>query len=186
MNNVLFIQGGGDGGYETDKKLVSSLKNCLGEDYEINYPEFQSNENEPDFGWTRQIGEKVSKSEDNLILVGHSFGASMILKYLSENSVQNKAKGVFLIATPFWSGDKSWVQGLLLKENFADKLPKNTPVFFYHSKDDEEIPFSHFRNYQRAFSNAKYSEIDKGGHQLNNDLSIVAKEIKDLILGKKA
>jgi hypothetical protein len=26
MKKVLFIQGGGNGGYETDKKLVSSLK----------------------------------------------------------------------------------------------------------------------------------------------------------------
>ena len=35
---VLFIQGGGDGGYEADTKLVASLQKALGKDYEISYP----------------------------------------------------------------------------------------------------------------------------------------------------
>jgi len=180
MKKILFIQGGGNGGYEADKKLVDSLKNCLGQDYEINYPEIQPNENEPDYGWTKQIEKKVSECEDNLILVGHSFGASMILKYLSENSVQKKIKGIFLISTPFWNGDEDWVKGLMLNDNFADNLPDNVPLFFYHCKDDEEIPFSHLNNYQKKINKAAYREIDKGGHQLNNDLSIVARDIKDL------
>lgn len=180
MKKILFIQGGGNGGYEADKKLAHSLKNCLGQDYEINYPEIQPNENEPDYGWTKQIEKKVSECEDNLILVGHSFGASMILKYLSENSVQKKIKGIFLISTPFWNGDEDWVKGLMLNDNFADNLPDNVPLFFYHCKDDEEIPFSHLNNYQKKINKAAYREIDKGGHQLNNDLSIVARDIKDL------
>jgi predicted alpha/beta hydrolase family esterase len=180
MKKIVFIQGGGNGGYEADKKLVYSLKNCLGNDYEINYPEIQSKESESDYGWTKQIGQEISGSEDNFILVGHSFGASMILKYLSENSVQKKIKGIFLISTPFWSGNEDWMKGLILKDNFADKLPDNVPMFFYHAKDDEEIPFSQFNNYQKKINRANYREIDHGGHQLNNDLSIVAKDIKDL------
>lgn len=180
MEKILFIQGGGNEGYEADKKLVDSLKNCVGKDYEINYPEIQPDENEPDYGWTKQIGKKISESEDNLILVGHSFGASMILKYLSESAAPKKIKGIFLIATPFWSGNEDWVQGLMLNADFADNLPGDVPLYFYHCKDDEEIPLSHLLDYQKRLTLATYRVIENGGHQLNNDLTIVAKDIESL------
>ncbi len=180
MKKILFIHGGGDEGYEADKKLVTSLKKTLGKDYKIDNPEIQFKENEPDYGWSMQISNHISDNEDNLILVGHSFGASMTLKLLSENPIQKEIKGIFLIAPPFWSGDEDWKQGLKLKEDFADKLPKDIPIFFYHCKDDEEVSFSHFNDYQRKVKRATYREIEKGGHQLNNDLKIVAMDIKDL------
>lgn len=180
MKTILFIQGGGNGGYEADKKLVASLKNALEKKYEIAYPEIQLKETESDYGWTKQIGEKISENDKNLILVGHSFGASMILKFLSENPVQTELKGIFLIATPYWNGNDDWIQGLMLKDNFADKLPDNVPMFFYHCKDDEEIPFSQLQDYKEKLNRAVYREIEKGGHQLNNDLTIVAKDIESL------
>jgi predicted alpha/beta hydrolase family esterase len=175
---ILFIQGGGNGGYKADKKLVDSLQKALGNEYIINYPEIQSNDKEPDFGWTKQIGNQISDGENNLILVGHSFGASMILKCLSEEPPQKKLKGIFLIATPFWSGNEDWKQGLKLKENFESKLPDNVKMFFYHCQDDEEIPFSQLYNYQKKINKATFREINNGGHQLNNDLTIVANDIK--------
>lgn len=180
MKTILFIQGGGNGGYEADKKLVASLKNALEKKYEIAYPEIKSKETESDYGWTKQIGEKISENDKNLILVGHSFGASMILKFLSENPIQTALKGIFLIATPYWNGNDDWIQGLMLKDNFADKLPDNVPMFFYHCKDDEEVPFSQLQDYKEKLNRAIYREIEKGGHQLKNDLTIVAKDIESL------
>lgn len=180
MKKILFIQGGGIGGYEADKKLVNSLQNALGNEYIIHYPEITSTDSEPDFGWIRQIEDKISDRETDFILVGHSFGASMILKYLCENPSDPKLKGIFLIASPFWSGNEDWKQGLKLKENFADLLPKNLPLFFYHCKDDEEISFSQFNIYKEKIKKAIFREIENGGHQLNNDLSIVAKDIRQI------
>jgi uncharacterized protein len=115
--HILFIQGGGEGGYEADKELVASLQKALEKGYEINYPEIESDESASDFGWPQQIGKKISEAKKDFILVGHSFGASMILKYLSENSASKKIAGIFLIATPFWNGNDDWVQGLKLQEN---------------------------------------------------------------------
>ena len=177
---VLFIQGGGDGGYETDAALVTSLETTLGKEYDINYPEIKSDESASDFGWTRQIGMRINEAKDNVILVGHSFGASMILKYLSENFVNKKIEGIFLIATPFWSGDEDWEKGLTLKNGFADKLSNEVPIFFYHCQDDEEIPFSHLDLYRQKLNRAIFREIEIGGHQLNNDLTLVANDIKSI------
>ncbi|MDO6761756.1 hypothetical protein Q4566_16225 [Tamlana sp. 2_MG-2023] len=62
MKTILFIQGGGNGGYEADKKLVASLKNALEKKYEIAYSEIQSKETESDYGWTKQICKLPLKS----------------------------------------------------------------------------------------------------------------------------
>lgn len=178
--HILFIQGGGEGGYEADTELVTSLQTALGKGYDINYPEIKSDESASDFGWTQQVGKKISETKSHIILVGHSFGASMILKYLSENSVNKKIAGIFLIATPFWNGNEDWQIGLKLQENFADKLPDEVPTFFYHCQDDEEIPFSNLDHYKQKLTQATFRKIKKGGHQLNNDLTLVAKDIKSL------
>jgi uncharacterized protein len=178
--NVLFIQGGGEGGYEADGAMVVSLQASLGSAYTVEYPRMPADETLSDFGWLQQIGIEINSGKEEIILVGHSLGASMILKYLSENSVQQKIMGIFLIATPHWSGDEDWVQGLKLKEDFADTLPKHVPIFLYHCRDDEEVPFEQLTFYKQKLPQAVIREIESGGHQLNNDLSIVAKDIKSL------
>jgi uncharacterized protein len=145
----------------------------------VHYP-LLSNEPPPDFGRKKQIGKEISLLKGEIILVGHSPGASMLLKYISENEVKKKVGGLFLISTPFWSGDENWVQGLKLNENFADKMPKEIPVFFYYCRDDEEVPFENSMLFGQKMPYAAIREIESGGHQLNNDLSIVAKDIKSL------
>jgi predicted alpha/beta hydrolase family esterase len=177
---LLFIQGGGDGGYVEDANLVASLRTLLGSNYELHYPLMPSDETLPDFGWLQQIGNEINAIDSEVILAGHSLGASMLLKFLSETQIRKKISGIFLISTPFWRGDENWVQGLKLDKEFADKLPKKFPVFFYHCRDDEEVPFNHLGLYRQKLPFATIREIESGGHQLNNDLSIVAYDIKSL------
>jgi alpha-beta hydrolase superfamily lysophospholipase len=132
---VLFIQGGGsEEDYAADAKLVASLKRHLGESYLVHYPLLPADEAAPDFGRKKQIAKEISSIEGEVILAGHSLGASMLLKYLSESRVQKKIAGIFLISTPFWSGAEDWKQGFKLQENFADKLPKGVPIFLYHCR----------------------------------------------------
>jgi predicted alpha/beta hydrolase family esterase len=205
--NVLFIHGAGDGGYKEDELLAASLRKELGPAYKVHFPIMSQEETESFFGsdWPKQIGEKISAIKGEVILVGHSLGASMLLKYLTEmtkisktrigrtrigrtridkidkiDKISENISGVFLAATPFWSGDEDWVQPLKLREGFQNTLPKDVPIFFYQCKDDEEVPLSHFNRYKRIVQWATFREIKSGGHQFNNDLSIMATDIKSL------
>lgn len=180
--SVIFIQGGGNGGYEADAQLVASLRKALATAYKVHYPKMLPDEGVPDFGpqWLEQIGKEISSVKGELILAGHSLGASMLLKYLSENKIEKDIAGIFLISTPFWRGNEDWKQGLKLHKNFADKLPKKVPIFLYHCRDDEVAPFEHLSLYVQKLPHATVREIANGGHQLNNDLTIVAKDIKSL------
>lgn len=177
---VLFIQGGGDDGYNADAPMVQSLRQALGDGYEVLYPKMPNDENAPDFGWLQQIGKEMETLKDGAILAGHSLGASMLLKYLSENEATKNFAGLFLVAPPYWSGDEDWVQGLKLHPDFAKSLPQNVPLFFYHSKDDEEVPFAQLDFYRHYLPSATFTEVDQGGHQFNHDLGSVAQDMKGL------
>lgn len=177
---ILFIHGGGKDGYEVDTKMVVALQEALGEGYQVINPQMQTDESAPDFGWLKQIGEEIDKLPNGAFLAAHSLGASFLLKYLSENKISKTIAGIFLIATPFWSGREDWVQGLKLQQDFAQNLLQNSPIFFYHCRDDKEIPFDHLEHYKQKIPWAILREFETGGHQLFNKLDLVAEDIISL------
>lgn len=177
---VIFFHGGGsEEDFEADKKLVESLQTHLGPSYDIQYP-FLPDAGSPDLGRRRQINQAISDSEDGVILVAHSFGASMLLVCLSEFEAERKIAGVFLIATPFWQGNADWVEAFKLSPDFAEKIGNKTPLFFYHCVDDGDVPVEQFAIYKQHLPWATFREVPTGGHQFNDDLGIVAADIARL------
>ena len=177
---VLFIHGGGedsDKAYKADSKLAESLQGALGSRYQVSFPRLKE-ESLPDFGWPRQISEEINKIGDSLFLVGHSLGASMILKYLSEMQVSDKIITVHLLAPPHWKGDEDWKQGLKLRTYFRFKIPNDLPIFLYQCMDDDVVPYRHYCWYAKKLIGAKLHAMKTGGHQFNNDLTFLAKDIK--------
>jgi uncharacterized protein len=181
--HVLLIHGAGTGAYEEDKKLAASLTKALGTDYEVHYPKMVDEENAPYKQWTQQIEQELAAMQGPVTLVGHSVGASVIIKWISETEVQQPIAGIFLMATPFWGG-KGWryegYEELALPEEPAAKLPAGISIFLYHCRDDETVPFDHLALYAQVFPQATIRELDAGGHQLNNNLSEVARDIKTI------
>jgi predicted alpha/beta hydrolase family esterase len=179
---VLFIHGAGEGAYNEDEKLVANLQHLLGSPYEVHYPVMQ-NEADPNYEtWARQINENIMSSQGAVILVGHSLGASILMKFLTENEIDKPVAGVFLIATPYWGGDKGWkyegYETLVLPTKSDTKLAEEVPLFLYHSRDDDGVPFAHLALYASRFPAATIRALEGRGHQLNNDLSEVADDIK--------
>jgi len=184
MNNtkkpLLFIHGGGEGAYDADGKLVASLQDALGAEYNVRYPKMP-NEERPEYeAWKDQISKEHAALNGTVLLVGHSLGGSILLKYLSEVTVERSIAGIFLIATPYWGAEEWQVDEYALREDFASQLPKVTPIFLYHSRDDEMVPFAHLAMYVEKLPQATIREFDGRGHQFNNDLSEVAADITSL------
>ena len=177
---VLFIQGGGDGAYEEDAKLATSLQEKLGATYNVRYPRMPDGDL-ADFEWRQQIGEELSAIKGKAILVAHSVGASILLKYFAKNRPQHPIGGIFLIATPFWGGDEGWhYEGFTMPEDFPDYLPQDVPIFLYHNRDDSVVPFAHLALYAAKLPQAVVREGVSGDHQFDNDLAQVALDIKSL------
>jgi predicted alpha/beta hydrolase family esterase len=81
MQQVLFIQGAGQGAYEEDKKLASSLRQALGADHEVRYPAMPDEDDTPYELWKQQIEKELTAMNKPIILVGHSVGASVVIKW---------------------------------------------------------------------------------------------------------
>ncbi len=177
--HVLFIHGGGAGAYEADKKLAKNLQGELGADYRVQYPQMP-NEDRPEYElWKGQIAEELAALDGEVILVGHSLGASVLLKYLSEERLKRPALALFLLAAPYWGAEDWQVSEYALREDFASRLPE-LPVFFYHSRDDAIVPFAHLDLYKKKLPQAAIRVLDGRGHQFDDDLSDVAADIRGL------
>jgi pimeloyl-ACP methyl ester carboxylesterase len=97
---VLVIHGAGEPRRRGGKVYWEPLlEKSLGGDYIVQAPRMPR-PNEPRYRtWARRIAELVAGIQ-NPALVGHSFGASVLLKYLSEAAPRPSLAGLFLIATP--------------------------------------------------------------------------------------
>jgi uncharacterized protein len=177
--HVLFIHGAGAGAHEADSKLAASLQSGLGNDWEVVCPKLP--EKRPDYPlWAAQIARACAKWKDPVFFVGHSFGGSMLLKYLSEEPAKASTAGIFIISAPYW-GRGGWSgEDFELKNDFASKLPKQAPIFLYQGRDDNEVPFAHLGLYREKLPQARVRELVGRDHQLNDDLSETAQDMRGL------
>ena len=179
-SHILFVHGGGDGAHEADEKLAASLRDALGGGYDVRSPKMP-NEGSPEVeAWKDRISEELAAMDGEVVLVGHSVGAFVLLKYLSEEAVEGPFAGLFLVATPY-VGTGGWeIEEDAIREDFASKFPDGLPMFFYHGRDDEVAPFSHLALYKVEFPQATFRELDGHGHQFEDDLSRVAQDIETI------
>ncbi|HTK11519.1 MAG TPA: alpha/beta hydrolase [Ktedonobacteraceae bacterium] len=183
--HVFLIQGAGTGAYEVDKQLATSLSHSLGPQYEVHYPAQPHEEDASYEEWKHHLEKELATVQGPIALVGHSVGASILLKWMSEMETERPIAGLFLLACPFWGGN-GWryagYEELMLLTGGATKLSKGKQLFLYHCRDDAIVPFDHLALYSQILPEATVGERDEGDHQFNNDLSFVAEDIKSLQL----
>ena len=178
-SSVLFVQGAASGANAEDALLADSLRNELGEAFVVRYPSMVDEDDFEFVQWADQIDSEIASLRGDVIVVGHSVGASVVAKHLSETELDPRIVGVFLLATPFWSGDGiwTWEEGKL-ERSAAERLSERVPVFLYHCEDDEVIPFSHLQPTADYLRDATVRKLSTGGHQFGNDLAVVARDVK--------
>ena len=179
MTHVILIQGAGEGAHSADALLADSLRRQLGDNATVDFPRMPA-EDDPDYElWRPVIEQAIVRASDPVVLVGHSAGGYMLLKYLAE--VTPRAAAICLIAAPFPGGDPDWTfDGFDLPDDLATRLPTGAPVFLYASEDDEIVPFAHRDLYAAALPGS-VTRTTTGGHQLGNDLSAVAEDIRSIL-----
>ena len=100
-SHVLFVHGGGEGAHEADEKLAASLRDALGGGYDVRSPKMP-NEGSPEVeAWKDRISEELAAMDGEVVLVGHSVGAFVLLKYLSEEEPEKPVAGLLLVAAPY-------------------------------------------------------------------------------------
>jgi predicted alpha/beta hydrolase family esterase len=177
--HVLFIHGAGEGAYEEDQRLAASLQNALGTAYDVRYPKMPEEDSSTYADWKAPIERELALVDDEVFLVGHSVGGSVLAKYLSEGRIDKSVAGLFLLAAPYWNGEGIWTwDEVRLPEDVAAKLASIRRIVLVHSRDDEVVPFAHVELYAASLPQATLRAVDGRGHQFGNDLADVAEDIR--------
>jgi predicted alpha/beta hydrolase family esterase len=176
--HVLFIQGGGAGAHDVDARLAESLQHALGHGYDVCFPRMPDEADPAVESWKREISAQLSHLHGKIVLVAHSVGGSLLLRYLSEERVDRLIAGLFLLAAPSWDEDRWNFDDLKLLPDIADRLSSIPRIFLYHSRDDEDVPFAHLTLHAARLPTAIVREVASGGHQFGNDLTDVARDIR--------
>ena len=177
--SVLFVQGAGDMHHpEGSIHLARYLERELGDDVHVLAPEMPDAENPGYERWRAAIETELAAIDGHVLIVGHSFGASTVLKALSEGLAPPHLRGLFLVETPWWEPE-GWSAEYAVSEGFASRLPA-VPIYLYHSIDDPEVPFSHLDSYRAHLPDATAREIPGREHSFVHGLPELVRDIRSV------
>jgi predicted alpha/beta hydrolase family esterase len=181
LRQVLLVQGAGNGVHDHwDNRLADSLRSELGPDYEVHYP-VMPNETDPNYtAWKQALEQEFAALSHGAVVIGHSVGGTILINVLAEGMPQASLGAICLIAAPF-IGEGGWqTDDIEPRADIAARLLRDVPVFLYHGQDDDTVPFAHVELYARTLPGAHVRRLANRDHQLNNDLSEVASDIRRL------
>lgn len=139
------------------------LRDSLGPGYDVHAPRMPAPDDPHHRPWADRIAQLIA-GLDRPILVGHSFGASTLLKYLGQVEQLPAFRGLFLIATPCWGSD---FPEFALTPAELRQLQAVSPMYFYHSRNDETVEFKHLAKFQRVLPHGIFRALDGRGHEFD-------------------
>jgi pimeloyl-ACP methyl ester carboxylesterase len=178
---VLFVQGAGPGTHDDwDDKLAGSLRLHLGSGWEVSYPRMPGEGDPHPADWKAAVRRELDKLSDGDVLVGHSFGGSILLRTLVDAPPPFAPALLVLLAAPFY-GAGGWESAETeLPTDAAQRLPRAMPIRLYHGTRDDDVPFAHLQLCERAIPQAETVCVPDGTHQFEDDLEEVARAIARL------
>ncbi|MBU4315406.1 alpha/beta fold hydrolase [Patescibacteria group bacterium] len=170
-------------GYKASSKtnffswLTDQLKK---QGHEVVCPDLPNPEAPDPDEWIKTLLEEVGPIDEDTVVVGHSIGGAMALRFLEASEMYSTPHACILISTP-WMIKSELFRGFFLSELDFDVLMwKASKFVVIHSKDDPSIPFDHAQKYAEVL-HAKLIEADGCGHFLGEQYPIILSTIEDCI-----
>jgi predicted alpha/beta hydrolase family esterase len=163
---ILFIHSAGsqEGEHEGSNDLLRRLREGLGVGVTLLAPRMPSPDNPTYASWKKALDALIPTLPDEVVLVGHSLGGSVLLKYLSEEAFTPRIAGMVLIAMPYW-GVQDWdVSEYMLREDFPTGLPAIRPLYLYQSDNDDVVSPDHVKYYATLLPTATVRTPAGMGH----------------------
>lgn len=178
---ILLIHGGD--AWETQEEYIAALKakevtleRLLSRDWKANLqdrfgtavqvimPRMPNSQNARYAEWKIYFEKIVPLFNDNLILIGHSLGGIFLAKYLSEEHIAKKIKATFFVAAPYNTAEIHPLVDFNLENDLHGVSEQGGRLMFFQSHDDQVVPFSNVKDYQKVLPTAEYHLTEQGGH----------------------
>lgn len=156
-------------GVERPKVWVDSLREDLGDDFEVFMPSMPNKQNAKYLEWKIWFERHFEYVRDGVDLVGWSQGGWFLAKYLIENETPFAVRRLILLAAPFVTEDFGGEDGGDFAFNTAragELEARAEKIFVIHSTDDPVVPYRHAEQYAAALPKAKLLTFTDKNHFL--------------------
>jgi predicted alpha/beta hydrolase family esterase len=179
MPQVLFIHSAGpQSEIEGSGPMLAALRRTLGSALEIVAPDMPGTDDPEAAQWDAAAGTAIAEMKQPYALLGHSLGASTILKCLATNDPPPGLVGVVLVSAPFWGRQ---MPDFALPDGFGKRLERVPNLLFITSRDDEVAPPEHAKKYVDAIPGATLKLVDGHGHEFaRGSIEPVAQALREL------
>ncbi|MHA7101339.1 alpha/beta hydrolase [Roseivirga pacifica] len=178
---LIFIHAAGPQGVnEGSTNLLQFLKQNLGESMEIIAPEMPTPEDPNAADWMDTLDAAIHKVDERIILMGHSLGASIIFKYLSERKCENGICGIISLAAPYWGLSDWQSEQFTISCYLKETINPSIPIRLYHDFADDMVPYQHVNTYATALPQAELIGVTGQGHLFENGFPELVKVIRSL------
>lgn len=168
---------------EPPKRWSKTLREDLGEDFEVFLPTMPNKYNAKYQEWKVWFERHFEFLRDDVILVGWSQGGMFLAKFLIENSIPFSVKALHLVAAPFEAVNFHGEDGgdFVFDTSKIELLSKKVDaVSIWHSKDDFVVPYTHAKHYKKALPDAELITFTGRGHFLIEEFPELIERIKNL------
>lgn len=149
--------------------------------HEVIAPDLPNPEEPDPVAWVNALIDEVGPLDSETILVGHSLGAPIALRFLEAAEAQSTPKGVVLIAPP-WVIKNEKFQGFFLSELDFDVLMWKARLFtVIHSREDDVIPFDHAQKYADVLHAKLVERVEGEGHFKGEQYPAILDAIETMI-----
>lgn len=158
----------------------ATLENVLGGEYKVIAPRMPNKQNAQYLEWKIWFEKFLSLLREDLILIGHSMGGVFLAKYLSEDKINKKIRGLFLVAPPY-KNEVPYAIGTFMPSKSLKKVAQQVgKIFLYYSEDDPVVPFSELKEYERELPQAQTRIFRDRGHFRQESFPEIVEDIKNL------
>ena len=157
--------------------LIDELKK---RGHDVVAPQLPDAENPDEQAWNEALLEEVKQVNDEVIVIGHSLGGAMALRFLEAVEARSTPKACLLISTP-WMIRSEKFRGFFMSElDFEVLMWKVSRFAILHSREDDVIPFDHAEKYEKVL-HAKLFAVDGAGHFQGESYPEMLKVIDELV-----
>lgn len=118
----------------------------------------------------------VGRLDEKTIILGHSLGGVMALRYLEAAEAASTPRAVILVGTP-WQTKSEKTRNLFLSEFDYDVVAWKAKEFVVvHDKQDSMVPFDHAQKYQKML-NADLVETTGDDHFMDAQYPVLLETI---------
>lgn len=166
MTTVLFIHSAGpQGPGEGSAALLESFRAALPAGLALEAPLMPQPDDPEAELWIAACQSAITGIEDELVLVGHSLGGSIILQTLARFGLPVTLKGVVTLAAPFWGAGGWDFDSFALPGDEASKLHDLPRLVMLRGEADTVVADDHLDRYKALLPNAEIARLPDVDHE---------------------